>query len=122
VEFLAVILLWIVVPTALVGAGTFVLFRKLNSPRIISAIAAMILTPIVMGAALSIVDECSTSSYIERELKTKLTPEEAKSLVPERAICSTAYTFERRGKPAMAFGMSGIFRTKIFIVDDQNQP
>ncbi|SEJ70682.1 hypothetical protein SAMN05444746_103165 [Variovorax sp. OK212] len=104
-----------------IGACIYALARRAGGQRVLSAIAALVLSPLVTYAGGSAAIECDSSLYLKRELRKRLSPAEFAARKPDRWLCPTGYTFARNGKPESAFAVFGLFRTKIFH-GDENSP
>lgn len=118
-EVLAVLVLISVVLLAVVGAPIFLFARRsLRASRKVAVSIAIVVSPLLIGVAVWVFNECSLSNYLRRELSKMLPQEEQLTLRGNHLFCSTSYAFQRRGKPAEAIVVPGLFRDKIFIGDD----
>lgn len=118
-DVIAVAALVALAALSVVGAPVFLIVRRrLKASRTVSALLAAVATPILVGMALWITNECMLSRFMKLRLPAMLTEAELSTLRGEDFFCPTTFSFVRRGKRASAIVMTGLFRDKIFIADD----
>jgi hypothetical protein len=111
----------VIAGVSLLIVGTPIFFfarRRLNASLAVATALAAVLSPISIAATLWVTNECMLSRFMRKQLPSMLTKVELATLRGEDLFCSTAFSFERRGKRATAFVVTGLFRDKIYIADD----